>query len=284
MILNPKIKDLVFEVDTHQTYKFSLMEFPKVGKKSKRLLYISNEELENKIHDLPEDTAKTIVEGYPTKLKLPYPKLGLYLPGAFAVESAEYEYEDVYTILDKQMPAKIYVKAFIGVNDHYTIGIIYHSSFHKTFSMRAKMLSHHIDREIHELTGLPYPIPARQVQVYLTEERFVKIRDIYNRACEEKQKRKRSFNYIRPVVFKRELYQWFEEILREQVGFYDPEKYRVNFRAVQCSSQIVEYVNYILGYDTSCKAAFGPVLDRRYLGKMSVDLNRVLLKRNVDML
>lgn len=228
---------------------------------------------------------KLIVTSYRLKgAQYWYENFYLYLPGVHHIVWSDTNIIDTPSTVyfAKGRMRRIEFKAFVAVSDTVNVGISVYDHFYGSRTFIVKRVSPNSWDSVLTAVGLPDPIPERKPRFIITEDRYKEL--LYLHINMDKELKK-SLNHISHNIWRkydRLINQWFHDIISSKIGFYNPDDYEINWKAVGCHPDIARHLQAMVWGRKDHISGINRSTERKnYKGKIRVDLNRVLIKKNI---
>lgn len=245
-----------------------------------RDLFVTNMEHKDFVEYI-SPSGRLVISGYNmNKLQHLMQHLYVHIPAMHHIVWSDLHLFDVpvptnYGMRDRVVESK----AFVSVSDCVNVGISYRDSFYGNRGFIIKRVTKNSWDSILTAAGLPNPIPQRKKKFIITEKCYKRLVEIYNYVI--KRRNKRAEIWLKEKMD--EAYdltdEWFHDIISTEIGTYDWKKYTINWRAVGTHPDIKVKLSRMLWYEAKEINMYACRDNKNFKGKMSVDLNRILIKK-----
>jgi hypothetical protein len=276
---------IYYDVSKGHRGKLSIDAAPKASVKNANWdLYFSGMNIFDKYVDYWNKQGRCGITGIKSKkLKYSFQNssiIYMYLPGVHHIAYSDnmvHQVEITNTEKFFKSSKNLYVKAFVAVSDKVIFGVMSFDDVLKLKTLYIKEVAGKAVDGVLDATGLPKPVPKRTFKVYVKEDFWYNLKDIH-----DKIKEKHDFVDYKMNNEQRQRYKDYRYMMMElfspYVGQYDPEKYKINLRAIKCNTELKRFIDKCTYVDCFTRQYFGCRLDRKLRARMSIDFNRVLIK------
>lgn len=283
MEISVPVGNAVFIWDTYSPKRFVVDCIPCEGlRNATKDLWLFNKQHSHLI-DYFSPKGKFIVTGYSLKgAQNYYTNWYVHLPGMHHIVWSDINIVDIPVTIPtaKGRIRRLEFKAFVAVSDVVNIGISVFDHFYLNRTFVIKRVPKRSWKSILSSVGLPDPIPVRKPRFTIEEETY---KDLVSMRTNFDEELKRSWKHKSFDLYRKYSYltsKWLHDIISKEIGTYDIEKYTINWRAVGCHPDIAHHFTYMIWDKRDFIWGINKSVERKnYKGRMRVDLNRVLMKK-----
>ena len=251
-------------------------------KRDSKSFALSKNEYEDVIDYFPTQSSTTITGFRMREINRHYKGLYIYLPGMHHITWSDIHLFDMPYInsTDKSTTTRrVEAKAFAASSDDVVVGLCVNDVFYKTTKYILKSVGRNSWNSVLTAVGLPDPIRKRRIKFKISEEMYLRLKDILFAYREQK-------SYMDKFLHLKEydllIKQWIHDLVSPVLGTFNTDNYEINYRAISCHpdigiilKEILWSQNYMCAY--KCKTALNIQRTR-----MIINLNRLLMRRKID--